>query len=155
MCVIGLMINLITILLGGRTYSQYDYPSLHTIISIMRRLYVPSFNILTINDQVHEDEIDIDVETVDPECGRLHGVVNLGAGPHVHLLGGGLVGLQLQRGCPALGLPRLSGLKLEELWRVVEDGEEEDGHNVELRPPAPGNLGQRNGINWCRVDKIS
>ena len=95
MCVIGLMINLITILLGMRTYSQHYHPSLHTIISIMRRLYVPSFNILTINDQVHEDEIDIDVETVDPEGSGLHGVVNLGAGPHVHLLGGGLVGLQL------------------------------------------------------------
>ena len=114
-------------------------------------LYVISINMLTIDDQVHEDEIDIDIETVDPECSGPYGVVNLRAGPHVHLLGGGLVGLQRYR-VSALALPRL---QLEELWRVVEDGEEEDGHNVELRPPAPGYLGQRNGINWCRVDEIS
>ena len=72
------------------------------------------FNVLTINDQVHEDEIDIDVESVHPEGGGLHGVVNLEARPHVHLLhGGGLVGVRRQRGRPHL--------QLEELWRVVED----------------------------------
>ena len=112
------------------------------MVQMVLSIYVICFHVLTINDQVHEDEIYIDIETVPPEGGGLHGVVNLEARPHVHLLhGGGLVGVRRQRGRPHL--------QLEELWRVVEDGEEEDGHDVELGPPAPGHLQHRDSYQMC------